>query len=39
MGMLEANETLDLPALRHVGFLAHAETARKFDPENGWQWD
>lgn len=37
-GMLDANGgTIELPALQHVGFLAHAETARKFDPESGWR--
>lgn len=37
-GILAANGwTIELPVLRHVGFLSHARTANKFDPENGWQ--
>jgi len=39
-GMLYAiGGTIELPALRHVGFLANAETARKFTTDDGWRWE
>lgn len=37
-GILDATGgEIDLPALRHVGFLAHAETSTTFDPDSGWR--
>lgn len=36
-GMLNSTGTIELPTLCHVGFLAHAETSRKFDPKTGWE--